>query len=46
MQLQAGGLGHAIVKQACEKLCYDLTLRSKPGGGSVCSVTLPLAEPQ
>jgi|GEM_PF-2557981 len=40
------GLGLAIVKQACDRLYHDLTLRSKPGWGSVFSVTLPLAPAQ
>ena len=43
---KGAGLGLAIVKQACDRLYHDLTLRSKPGWGSVFSVTLPLAPAQ
>ncbi len=39
------GLGLSIVQRACAHLGHDVAVRSKPGVGSVFSITLPLAEP-
>ncbi|WP_395651612.1 PAS-domain containing protein [Brevundimonas sp.] len=40
------GLGLAIVRKVAGLLDHPLGLRSRPGSGSVFSVTVPLAEPE
>jgi signal transduction histidine kinase len=38
------GLGLSIVDRACRRLGHSVSVRSKPGVGSVFSITVPLAE--
>lgn len=40
------GLGLSIVDQACRQLGHKVTLRSKPGAGSMFRVEVPLCPPQ
>jgi signal transduction histidine kinase len=42
---QGMGLGLSIVERACRLLGHPVTVRSKPGVGSVFSLTLPVVEP-
>ena len=39
------GLGLSIVERACRHLGHKVTVRSKPGVGSVFSIELPIVEP-
>ncbi|GAB4532513.1 MAG: hybrid sensor histidine kinase/response regulator [Roseibium sp.] len=39
------GLGLSIVDRACRRLGHSVSVRSKPGVGSVFSITIPLAKP-
>lgn len=39
------GLGLSIVERACRHLGHEISVRSKPGAGSVFSITLPVAPP-
>ncbi len=38
------GLGLSIVQRACQHLGHQVNLRSKPGVGSVFSITMPMTE--
>ncbi len=38
------GLGLSIVERACRHLGHDISVRSKPGAGSVFSLELPIAQ--
>ncbi|MDK3075320.1 PAS-domain containing protein [Sedimentitalea sp. JM2-8] len=42
---QGMGLGLSIVERACRLLGHPVSVRSKPGVGSVFSLTLPIVEP-
>ncbi|POF28323.1 hybrid sensor histidine kinase/response regulator [Roseibium marinum] len=39
------GLGLSIVDRACRRLGHSVTVRSKPGVGSVFSITVPCSQP-